>query len=135
MKYLPDTNIISAIIDENEEVIQRFTTLYDDNHIFIISAINYYEITRGLALPKFKKKRDKFQAFLGKTEIVMLNMDILDLASSIYQQLKPLGKLIEDADTLIAATALHEKAILVTDNTKHFARVPGLQLENWIERS
>ncbi len=135
MKYLPDTNIISAIIHENEEVIQRFTTLYDDNHIFIISAINYYEITRGLTLPKFQKKRDEFQAFLGKTEIVMLNMDILDLASSIYQQLKPLGKLIEDADTLIAATALHEKAILVTDNTKHFARVSGLQLENWIERT
>jgi tRNA(fMet)-specific endonuclease VapC len=65
----------------------------------------------------------------------MLNMDILDIASSIYQQLKPLGRLIEDADTLIAATALHEKAILVTDNTKHFARVPGLQLENWIERT
>jgi tRNA(fMet)-specific endonuclease VapC len=135
MKYLPDTNIISAIIDENEEVIQRFTTLYDENHIFIISAINYYEITRGLTLPKFQKKRDKFQAFLGKTEILMLNMDILDLASSIYQQLKPLGRLIEDADTLIAATALHEKAILVTDNTKHFARVPHLQLENWIERT
>jgi tRNA(fMet)-specific endonuclease VapC len=135
MKYLPDTNIISAIIDENEEVIQRFTTLYDENHIFIISAINYYEITRGLTLPKFQKKRDKFQAFLGKTEILMLNMDILDLASSIYQQLKPLGRLIEDADTLIAATALHEKAILVTDNTKHFARVSGLQLENWIERT
>jgi tRNA(fMet)-specific endonuclease VapC len=65
----------------------------------------------------------------------MLNMDILDLVSSIYQQLKPIGRLIEDADTLIAATALHEKAILGTDNTKHFARAPHLQLENWIERS
>jgi tRNA(fMet)-specific endonuclease VapC len=135
MKYLPDTNIISAIIDDNKDVIDLFEALYDDGHVFIISAINYYEITRGLTLPKFQKKRERFQAFLSKTEIVMLNVEILDLASSIYQQLKPLGRLIEDADTLIAATALHEKAILVTDNTKHFARVPGLQLENWIERT
>ena len=65
----------------------------------------------------------------------MLNTEILDTATTIYQQLKPQGQLIEDADTLIAATALHEQAILVTGNSKHFARVPNLKLENWIERT
>ena len=135
MKYLPDTNIISAIIEDNEVVVKTFESLHDDGHVFVISAINYYEITRGLMLPKYQKKLSKFKAFLSKTEIIMLNTEILDTAATIYQQLKPQGQLIEDADTLIAATALHEQAILVTDNTKHFARVPNLKLENWIERT
>ena len=119
MKYLPDTNIISAIIEDNEVVVKTFESLHDDGHVFVISAINYYEITRGLMLPKYQKKLSKFKAFLSKTEIIMLNTEILDTATTIYQQLKPQGQLIEDADTLIAATALHEQAILVTDNTKH----------------
>jgi tRNA(fMet)-specific endonuclease VapC len=135
MKYLPDTNIISAIIEDNEVVVKTLESLHDDGHVFIISAINYYEITRGLTLPKYQKKLGRFKAFLSKTEIIMLNMEILDTASEIYQQLKPQGKLIEDADTLIAATALYEQAVLVTDNTKHFARVLNLNLENWIERT
>lgn len=36
-----------------------------------------------------------------------------------------------NADLLIAATALEHGMTLVTGNTKHFARIPGLQLENW----
>lgn len=36
-------------------------------------------------------------------------------------------------DTLIAATALEEDLILVTGNTDHFSRIPGLKIENWIE--
>lgn len=135
MKYLPDTNIISAIIEDNEVVVKTFESLHNDGHIFIVSAINYYEIIRGLTLPKYQKKLTKFKAFLSKTEIIMLSIEVLDTAAIIYQQLKPQGQLIEDADTLIAATALEEQAILVTDNTKHFARVPNLNLENWIERT
>jgi tRNA(fMet)-specific endonuclease VapC len=35
-------------------------------------------------------------------------------------------------DMLIAAIALANGLILVTHNTKEFARIPGLQLEDWI---
>jgi len=33
-----------------------------------------------------------------------------------------------------AATALEEDLILVTGNTDHFERIPGLRIENWMER-
>ena len=35
-------------------------------------------------------------------------------------------------DLLIAAHALHEGFVLVTNNTREFSRVPGLKVENWI---
>lgn len=42
------------------------------------------------------------------------------------------GIKIGDMDTFIAATALEEDLILVTGNIKHFDRVPGLKVENWM---
>jgi tRNA(fMet)-specific endonuclease VapC len=33
---------------------------------------------------------------------------------------------------LIAAHALSQQALLVTNNTDEFTRVPGLQLDNWV---
>jgi tRNA(fMet)-specific endonuclease VapC len=44
------------------------------------------------------------------------------------------GKPISDMDMFIAATAIEEDLILVTDNVKHFSRIPGLKVENWMER-
>jgi tRNA(fMet)-specific endonuclease VapC len=40
----------------------------------------------------------------------------------------PIGSL----DTMIAAHALSRQATLVTNNSREFARVPGLQLDNWV---
>jgi len=34
-------------------------------------------------------------------------------------------------DALIAAHALSQNLILVTNNTKHFGNITGLKLENW----
>lgn len=48
--------------------------------------------------------------------------------------MKKRGNLIEDADILIAAIALVENLVLVTDNVRHFERVDGLQIENWKKR-
>ena len=50
----------------------------------------------------------------------------------IKAQLKQQGNLIMDADILIGSIALANKLILVTNNTKHFQRIPNLQLENWL---
>jgi tRNA(fMet)-specific endonuclease VapC len=42
------------------------------------------------------------------------------------------GKRLADPDLRIAATALAHEATLVTGNTRHFERVPGLTVQNWL---
>ena len=51
----------------------------------------------------------------------------------IRHYLEKQGKPIGDMDIFIAATALEEDLILVTGNTDHFSRIPGLKIENWME--
>lgn len=48
-------------------------------------------------------------------------------------QLEAQGNRLEDMDLFIAATALANDYTLVTHNTRHFSRIPGLKLEDWVE--
>jgi tRNA(fMet)-specific endonuclease VapC len=54
-------------------------------------------------------------------------------AGKLRQQLRERGTPIGDMDMLIAAHALSVNAVVVTNNVKEFARVPGLKVENWLE--
>lgn len=44
------------------------------------------------------------------------------------------GTPVADFDLLIACSALENNLVMVTDNVKHFAPIPGIEIENWIER-
>ena len=134
MIYLLDTNTLSAAINQNQDVIVQIETAFANGHTLAISLITYFEIERGLEIPKYHTKNTRFKAWLTRLEILEMTTNTMEVAARMWQQLRPKGLILEDADTVIAATALCEDAVLVTDNTKHFARIPHLQLENWIER-
>ena len=57
----------------------------------------------------------------------------MEKTAEIYVYLKKEGNLIEDADILMASTAIVEDLVLITNNIKHFKRVKGLRIDNWIE--
>lgn len=44
------------------------------------------------------------------------------------------GSRLADADLMIAATALERDLVVVTDNLRHFERVPNLRFETWVDR-
>ena len=59
--------------------------------------------------------------------LYMLNSDISE------RTLKANGNPIGILGTMIAAQALSLSATIVTNNVRHFERVPGLNLENWAD--
>ena len=60
-----------------------------------------------------------------------LNEGVMEVFAVIKAKLFDKGIRIEDMDLLIAATAIYNELTLVTNNTKHFENIPGLNLENW----
>ncbi len=58
--------------------------------------------------------------------------DSLQLYGKERARLEAIGRPIHDFDLLIATTALHHGMTLVSNNTKHHARVADLQLANWV---
>jgi len=50
----------------------------------------------------------------------------------VYADLRRRGKLIGEADILVAGIVLAHDGVLVTNNVDHFQRVPNLKVENWL---
>ena len=71
--------------------------------------------------------------FVSGITVLGVDTDIARLFGETKAQLRRQGNLIEDFDLLLAATALSNGLTLVTNNTTHFDRVPGLTLDNWVQ--
>jgi len=60
-----------------------------------------------------------------------LNIGIMEIFADIKAKMYAKAIRIEDMDLCIAATAIYNDLVLVTNNIKHFKNIPLLQLENW----
>jgi tRNA(fMet)-specific endonuclease VapC len=58
----------------------------------------------------------------------------LNIYAKEKARLRKSGKLIDDFDILIGATAVANNLILVTENEKHLVRISKIKIENWISR-
>lgn len=130
-KVLLDTDILSMLMRGNSEVLARSTTYLTSFPRLSFSVITLYEALRGLKVKNAQVQLNAFERFSSVNEVVPLSREIADVASDIYASLHKGGRLIGEADTLIAATAKYEGLTLVTNNTHHFNRVSGLTIENW----
>ena len=78
------------------------------------------------------KNSTLIQEFLLSVDIIHTDLSILKRYGLLKRDLRDRGLLLPDADVLIAATAYEKAQFLVTGNTSHFERFPGLQLQDWI---
>jgi tRNA(fMet)-specific endonuclease VapC len=132
MGYLLDTNIVSASLKQNVKINAKLEEVSRLELDIFISGITYYEIQRGLLRSNATKKLAWFQQFCQDYPILFLNdLRIFEKASEIHADLTNRGKIIQDADILIAATAIIHNLILVSHDSD-LTRVKYLQLENWL---
>jgi len=128
-----DTNIITAFLKKDLRVVRKISDYLEFFDRLTINIISYYEILRGLTDLGNEDKRRRFEEFIRDNELVFIRKETIEEAAQIYAYLKKDGKLIEDADILMASIALVEDLVLITDNLSHFKRVEGLRTENWLE--
>lgn len=132
MGYLLDTNIVSASLKQNLQVALKITEMRRRGELIAISGITYYEVQRGLLRSNATKKLALFAQFCQDYPVLFLDdLRIFQKASEIHADLTNKGKIIQDADILIAATAIVHNLIIVSHNSD-LTRVKDLQLENWL---
>ncbi len=71
------------------------------------------------------------EQFEGAIAIIPPTTATLKKFGGLKASLRRSGQPIADFDLMIASTALSEQQILVTNNTRHYERIPDLALENW----
>lgn len=72
------------------------------------------------------------ESFLLSVNVINSELEILKKFGQLKGTLYKSKKILSDPDLFIAATALVRCKKLITGNTKHFSRVDGLMIENWV---
>jgi len=127
-----DTDICSYILRDRPTGIQAYFNRIDINQL-AISTIVLAELQFGVArLPAPGRLVAAVNNFAAKMHILAWDEGAAIEYAKLRAILELQGTTIEAMDLMIASHALSEDAVLVTNNIGHFARVPGLKLENWI---
>ena len=129
-----DTNIcIYAIKNKPIEVIKNFLE-HDPNEI-CISSITYAELMHGVEKSQLAdRNRAAIMFFISTIDILDFDVYAAEEYGKIRADLERKGTPIGPLDMLIAAHAKAEKLIIVTNNTREFLRVDGLEVEDWTIR-
>lgn len=130
--YLLDTSIVVFLFRDKYNVAARLDAVGLEN--CFISEVTIAELQAGVE----KSSSKKFNQMMLDRFVQMVN--VISFSSVICRYAKEKvaterqGTPVADFDLLIGCSALENNLVMVTDNVKHFAPIPGIILENWIER-
>ena len=133
MRYMLDTNICRYVIKHKPESVFRKLKKIKPEDV-CISSITYAELAYGVeksAQPE--RNRLALSMMLSSIEIVAFDDAAADEYGEIRAGLERKGTPIGSLDILIAAHARSLGCTLVTNNTKEFCRVEGLEVVNWVK--
>jgi len=130
-RYMLDTDMCSHIIKEHpESVRQRFQTLAMEQ--LCVSVVTYAELIYGVERSSSKRiNRPIIEDFVLHLDVMNWDTEAADQYGVIRAELEAAGTPIGAMDMMIAAHAKSIKAVLVTNNQKHFTKVKRLKIDNW----
>ena len=131
LRYLLDTNIVIYVLKRRP--IEVLATFNANASRMAISSITLAELLHGA------EKNSHVSENLSAIEDFCSRLDVLPYGAKAAQHygtiraaLEKLGQPIGVNDLHIAGHARSEGLVLVTNNVSEFARVPALELENWV---
>lgn len=130
-RVLIDTDILSYYFKGDELVVKNFEKYLQVYELLEISLLTYYEITSGLLAKNALKQLSIFDDFVVGNIVIPVTEKSARISSELYSVLRQNGNIVDDIDLLIAGVAIENDMILVTNNENHFARIPGLNIQNW----
>jgi tRNA(fMet)-specific endonuclease VapC len=127
---LLDTDTCIAILRGSHEAIEhRAATLDDVATSWITAAELYYGAAKSKAP---EGNRELVTAFLATLPVLGLDDTSVQIFGETKALLERRGQRLDDADLFIGAIAVACNAAVVTGNRRHYERIPGIVVENWL---
>ncbi len=134
--YLLDTDILSSLLRRapSTDLVTRLASIPPEQQF--TSSITLGELVYGAY-----RLQERAGALLQRLDETLLpNLPILPFDASaarrygeVRAELERRGTPIGDADLRIASIALDRDLTVVTGNVRHFQKVPGLAVDNWLD--
>jgi len=132
LKYLLDTNIVIYVLKRRPiEVLKIFNT---NASRMAVSSITLSELIYGAEKSSnIDRNLEAIEEFISHLEVLPYDAKASQHYGQIKTSLENKGEIIGENDIHIAAHAISQGLILVTNNLHEFKRVANLALENWID--
>ncbi len=131
VNYLLDTSILIDLLRQKSKTWEFLTKHSEDK--FFTSSICEAEVWEGVFREEktnFEKRRKALEELLVSLfQIIPFDSNQAQIAGQIRSSLSVKGEGVGDLDVLIAASAIGNDAILLTNNIKHFSRIRNLQVQ------
>ncbi|WP_321416277.1 type II toxin-antitoxin system VapC family toxin [uncultured Desulfobacter sp.] len=129
--YMLDTDIcIYTIKRKPAQVLKHLQSLQAG--MVLMSSITFAELMNGAKKSNYVEDNiRRLEALSEIIEVIPFDKDAAIHYGNIRSDLEKRGMIIGGNDLLIAAHAVSRDLVLVTNNTRGFSRVSGLQFENW----
>lgn len=132
--FMLDTNILVYAIRHPGDAINDLLAGHVANDV-CISSITYGELEYGVCKSAHPaQNRQALRQMLSGIPILDFDWLAAEHFGDIFAELERQGQRIGERDMLIAAHARSLDYTLVTNNTREFGRVPGLAIEDWLNR-
>lgn len=133
MKYLFDTDVISALLrrDAMTKLHQRIARVATRSQC--TTTITLAELSYGAHKVGKVDLYARIKVVLSELEILSFDVAAAEKYGPLRAQLERKGLKLDEADLRIACIALVNDCTLITGNTRHFARLDELRLENWLK--
>ena len=131
IRFILDTNVVVALLNNPASPLGERIRRYPTDELSI-SAIVAHELYFG----SFASARRAFNLeAVDALRFAIVPFDAADArrAGEVRASLRSAGTPIGSYDVLIAGQALARNLVLITNNVREFRRVPGLNVENWID--
>ncbi|MBK6688367.1 MAG: type II toxin-antitoxin system VapC family toxin [Deltaproteobacteria bacterium] len=129
MKFLLDTDSVSFALRGQGDVGERLRERKPSE--LCISSITLAELRYGAERKGSRKLHKLIDSFVASIEVAPFDEAAAVEFGRIGSILAGRGTPIGEFDVLIAAHATALRCTLVTNNVRHFSKVPGLAVENW----
>ena len=129
-KYMLDTDTVSFALRGRGAVASRL--LEHRPSKICISSITLAELRFGAEARRSRKLHRLIDTFAGSVTVIPFDQPAADRFAPVAAALARRGEPIGTFDTLMAVHALSRGLTFVTNNSKHFQRVGGLKIENWV---
>lgn len=130
--FVLDTNICIHVINRRPASV-RARMAAVPSRALAVSAVTAHELSYGVLRSERRAENlERLRVFLSGIVVLPFDGAAAARAAEVRADLARAGTPIGPLDTLIAGHALAVEATLVTNNTREFARVPDLRLENWL---
>jgi predicted nucleic acid-binding protein len=124
--YILDSDILIYFLKGEKEVVEKILFLPKEE--LYITIINYTELLYGIYNSnKIIQNEKKILPFLESFKILQFDKNSSKIFAQLKAKLKKQGQIIADMDLMIASITISNKAILYTNNLKHFNRIEGLK--------